>query len=330
MKILITGASGFIGGAIVAEALARGHEVWAAVRPTSSRERLADPRLHVVELDFADRDALRQRLAGLRPDCLIHAAGATKCLHADDFYRANTTATRNIAEAFADCGAAGGHMVFLSSLSVLGPVRDGQPGTALCEADEPRPDTHYGRSKLLAEQALAEVTGLDYVVIRPTGVYGPWERDYYMMVKSIAGHLDFAAGYKPQCITFVYVSDLVEAVFLALERGQTGRKYIISDGQAYTSRTFSDLVRRELGHPWMLRMKAPLWLLRLITLGGEAAGRLTGRMTALNNDKYHIMRQRNWLCDISPARLDLGYKPRVTLAEGVRLTVAWYREHGWI
>ena len=98
----------------------------------------------------------------------------------------------------------------------------------------------------------------------------------------------------------------------------------------YSSRAFSDLIRRELGNPWLLRVKAPLWLLRVITALGEAAGRLTGSMTALNNDKYKIMKQRNWRCDIGPAAAELGFTPRYGLAEGVYEAIAWYRENGWI
>ena len=126
------------------------------------------------------------------------------------------------------------------------------------------------------------------------------------------------------------MKDLVEAVFLALERGRDGARYFLSDGCVYPSRAFSDLIRRELGNPWLLRLKAPLWLLRLITACGECVGRLTGRMTALNNDKYKIMRQRNWRCDIGPATAELGFKPRYTLARGVAEAVRWYKDNKWL
>ena len=151
-----------------------------------------------------------------------------------------------------------------------------------------------------------------------------------MMAKSIKAHTDFAVGFRQQDITFVYVTDVVEAVFLAMEKGQTGRKYFLSDGEVYQSSTFSNLIRRELGNPWWIRITAPLWLLRIITFCGEYIGHLTGKVTALNNDKYYIMRQRNWRCDITPARRELGYEPKVQLEEGVRRSIAWYKENGWL
>lgn len=329
-KILVTGASGFIGSFIVEEALRRGLDTWAAVRKGSSRRYLKDGRIHFVELDLGNPDDLRAKLSAVGFDYIVHAAGATKCLHAADFFRVNTQGTANLAAAAVAACPGLERFVFLSSLSVCGPVRETMPYTDITDGDTPCPDTAYGRSKLEAERALDGMAGLHFTVLRPTGVYGPREKDYFMMAESIKRHVDFAAGLKPQDLTFIYVKDLVEAVFLALERGRDGARYFLSDGCVYPSRAFSDLIRRELGNPWLLRLKAPLWLLRLITACGECVGRLTGRMTALNNDKYKIMRQRNWRCDIGPATAELGFKPRYTLARGVAEAVRWYKDNKWL
>ena len=194
-------------------------------------------------------------------------------------------------------------LVFISSLSVFGAIREQQPYGEISETDTPQPNTEYGRSKLAAEQYLETVAPrVPYIILRPTGVYGPREKDYFIMAKSIKGHSDFAVGYKRQDITFVYVEDVVQAVFLALDRGENGRKYFLSDGEVYQSTTFSDLIHEELGRPWWIRITAPVWVLRVVTFFGDIAGRMTGKITALNNDKYHILKQRNWRCDIEPAR----------------------------
>ena len=150
------------------------------------------------------------------------------------------------------------------------------------------------------------------------------------MAQSIKQHSDFAVGYRRQDITFVYVSDVVQAVFLALEKGQAGRKYFLSDGEVYQSTTFSDLIHEELGRPWWIRITAPVWVLRIVTFCGEYIGRMTGKVTALNNDKYHILRQRNWRCDIEPAKKELGYEPKVQLKEGVHRAISWYLENKWL
>ena len=336
MKILVTGASGFIGSFIVEEALKRGFETWAAVRKSSSREYLQDERIRFIELNFSSKEQLVEQLRGQEFDYVVHAAGVTKCLNKADFRRINTEGTKNLVTALLELQMPLKRFVFVSSLSVFGAIREQQPYEEIRETDTPQPNTAYGRSKLEAEEWLESEKGkvksekFPYVILRPTGVYGPREKDYFIMAKSIKQHSDFAVGYKRQDITFVYVTDVVQAVFLALEKGQTGRKYFLSDGQVYQSTTFSDLIHEELGRPWWIRITAPVWVLRIVTFFGEYIGRMTGKVTALNNDKYNILKQRNWRCDIDPARRELGYEPQVDLKEGVRRSIKWYKENGWL
>jgi nucleoside-diphosphate-sugar epimerase len=330
MKILITGASGFIGSFIVEEALRRGFETWAAVRKSSSRAFLQDERIHFIELDFSSETQMTEQLTGLQFDYIVHAAGVTKCLDKTDFHRINTEGTQHLVHVLKALQMRVERFVYISSLSIMGAIREQQPYTEICESDKAQPNTAYGRSKLEAEQWLATLEDLPYVVLRPTGVYGPRERDYFMMAKSIKAHTDFAVGYKQQDITFVYVTDVVQAVFLALEKGVTGRKYFLTDGEVYQSSTFSDLIRKELGNPWWIRIKAPLWVLKMVCMAGEYYSKYSGKVTALNNDKYNIMRQRNWRCDIEPARKELGYDPKVKLEEGVRRSIQWYKDNKWL
>lgn len=338
-KILVTGASGFIGSFIVEEALNRGFEVWAAMRRSSSRQFLTDERIHFIELNLSSEEQLKEQLVGHAFDYVVHAAGVTKCLDKQDFFRINTEGTKNLVRALMALQMPLRRFVYISSLSIMGAIREQQPYTEILETDNPQPNTAYGKSKLEAERWLSLQNEqlekgneklFPYVILRPTGVYGPRERDYFMMAKSIKAHSDFAVGYRQQDITFVYVSDVVQAVFLAIEKGETGRAYFLSDGEVYQSSTFSDLIRKELGNPWWIRITAPIWVLRVVTFFGEYIGHLTGKVTALNNDKYHILRQRNWRCDIEPARRELGYEPQVKLPEGVRRSIHWYKENKWL
>ena len=331
MKILITGASGFIGSFIVEEALKRGFETWAAIRKSSSKEYLQDERIHFIELNLSSKAQLIEQLRPHQFDYVVHAAGVTKCLNKADFRRINTEGTKNLVDALLDLQMPLKRFVFLSSLSVFGAIKEQLPYDEIREDDTPKPNTEYGRSKLEAERYIDSIgSRLPYTILRPTGVYGPREKDYFMMAKSIKQHIDFAVGYQRQDITFVYVTDVVQAVFLALEKGETGRKYFLSDGQVYQSTTFSDLIHEELGHPWWLRITAPVWVLRVVTFFGEYIGHMTGKVTALNNDKYNILRQRNWRCDIEPARRELGFEPKVQLKEGVKTTIQWYKDHKWL
>ncbi len=330
-KILVTGATGFIGSFIVEEALSRGMEVWAAVRATSSKKYLQQPGINFIELDFADAEKLYCQLSPHRFNYVVHAAGVTKCLDRRDFFRTNTEGTKNLVDALRRLPQCPERFVFVSSLSILGAIREEQPYTDISDDDTPNPNTAYGKSKLLAEQYLRSLgDSFPYVILRPTGVYGPREKDYFMMADSIKKHVDFAVGYKRQDITFIFVKDVVQAVFLALERDVCGRSFILSDGCVYSSRTFSDLIRKELNARHVLRIVAPLWFLKAVSVVAEACAHITGKISALNRDKYNILKQRNWRCDITPARRDLGFNPQYQLERGVEITVKWYKDNRWL
>ena len=333
-SILITGASGFIGSFLVEEALRRGFDTWAGVRASSSRKYLQQPELHFLELDFAHADRLYSQLKAHREahgafDYIIHCAGATKCIDQADFDRVNYEQTRAFADTLLRLDMVPQQFAFISTLSVFGPIHE-DTYEPIREADTPQPNTAYGRSKLKAEQYLMGLEDFPYVFYRPTGVYGPRERDYFLMAESIKRHTDFSVGYRRQDLTFVYVNDVVQAVFLGIERQVSRRAYFLSDGQVYASRTFSDLICRELGNPLIIRIRCPLFLLKVVSLLAERWARLRHTASTLNRDKYNIMKQRNWQCDITPAVRELGYRPAYDLDRGVRETIAWYKKEGWL
>ena len=334
-SILITGASGFIGSFIAEEAVRRGFDTWAGVRASSSRAYLKEPELRFIELDFAHADVLERQLEEHRRlhgpfDYIVHCAGATKCIDQADFDWVNHQQTCRFADTLRKLGMVPRQFIFISTLSVFGPIHE-QSYKPIREQDTPQPNTVYGLSKWRAEQYLQNLDGdFPYVFFRPTGVYGPRERDYYQLALSIRRHMDFAAGLGRQDLTFVYVADVVQAAFLALEHGTPGHAYFLTDGQVYSSRTFSDLVRKELGNPFVARLKCPLPLLKALS---SAAGRIAARMhttCVFNPDKYRIMKQRNWQCDIGPARRELGYRPQYDLQRGVHETIAWYKANKWL
>lgn len=333
-KILVTGASGFVGSFLVEGGLDRGMEVWAGMRKSSSRRYLKDARIQFVELDFAHPDTLAQQLAQHKRrhggwDCIIHCAGVTKCRNKEEFDKGNYVSTRHFVEALYALNMVPLQFVYISSLSVFGPIHE-KEYTPISGQDEPQPNTAYGISKLKSERYLRSLPGFPVVIFRPTGVYGPRERDYFLMAKSVRRHVDFAAGFKRQDLTFVYVKDLVQAVYLAISRGVKQRAYFVSDGKVYPSRAFSDLIQKELGNPWVIHIKCPLFVLKVVSLFAELSARCLGKASTLNRDKYKIMKQRNWQCDIAPLADELGYCPEYPLDRGVKEIIAWYKKEGWL
>ena len=333
-SILITGASGFIGSFIVQEALKRRFGVWAGIRASSSKKYLKVRKFHFLELDFAHPNELRAQLSGHKGtynkfDYIVHCAGVTKCADKNDFDRVNYLQTKYFVDTLRELNMIPKQFIYISTLSVFGPIRE-KDYTPIREEDTPAPNTAYGLSKLKAELYIQSLPGFPYVIYRPTGVYGPREADYFLMAKSIRQHTDFSVGYKRQDLTFVYVKDIVQAIFLGIEKEVSRRAYFLADGKVYKSRAFSDLIQKELGSPFVIHIKCPLIVLKAVSLLAEFIATRSGKSSTLNSDKYKIMKQRNWQCDITPAVKELGYAPEYDLEKGVKETIAWYKNEGWL
>ena len=332
-RILVVGAGGFAGGFIVAEALRRGYEVWAGVRESTSRRFLTDPAIKFLILDFDEPQTLADSLADALPDgekwdWIVYNLGATKALHFMDFARINHDYLVSFLDALKATGKVPEKLLYMSSLSVMGPG-DEKNYTPFTPKSIPHPKTRYGTSKLKAEMALA-TSGVPYIIFRCTGIYGPHERDYFLMFKSIQSGVDFSVGYRRQLLTFIYIEDLARAIFDALEKAPTGKTYIIAEDRAYTQKEFRSIVARKLGKKHVLPVVAPIWVLKGVCAVSGLIGKMQGKPQTLNPDKYRIMKQRNWCADISDARADFGFNPSTSLAEGVSRAIDWYREAGWL
>ena len=249
-KVLIVGAGGFIGGFIAAESLRRGYETWCGVRESTSRRYLTDPALRFITLDYDNPERLAEQLKGYRWDYIVYNLGATKCVNFMDFNRINYCYLRDFVDTLTDVGALPERMVYMSSLSAIGPG-DEKNYTPLNGDSIPCPNTRYGLSKIKAETYLQSLPKeFPWIILRPTGVYGPHEQDYLMMIKSIDSHFDFGVGMRKQMLTFIYVEDLARAIFDALEKAPLHRKYIISEPRAERIQAHSiQSPRQEAGHP---------------------------------------------------------------------------------
>jgi len=335
MKILITGASGFIGGFLVEEALRRGYEVWAGVRSGSSRSHLQDERIRFIDLKYNDPVSLTAQLSDFageygRWDYIIHNAGLTKTLDKKNFFQVNAGYTYNLIEALVAANCKPDKFVLMSSLSSYG-EGDEVHFSPIRRDDPQRPNTAYGESKLQAENYIRNQSYFPYIILRPTGVYGPGEKDYFMEIKSIQSGFDFAVGTVPQRITFIYVKDLARVAFMTLENDAVRNKeYFVADGDVYTDEEFARMIQDILQKKHVFRARIPLELVRLACHCSEGIGRLLKKSMTLNSDKYIILKQRNWICDVAPLQDDLGFSPEYPLRKGLEESIEWYRQQGWL
>lgn len=332
-KVLVVGAGGFVGGFIVEEGLHRGYEIWAGVRESTSRKYLQDPSIKFVNFDFDNPESLKESILAAMPgdekwDWIIYNLGATKAISFSDFSKINYDYLKYFLTALKESGKIPDRFLYMSSLSVLGPGHE-KDSAKFTESDIPRPNTRYGASKLKAEMLL-NMEGIPYIIFRPTGIYGPRDKDYFLMLKSMSKGFDFSAGYKQQDLTFIYVEDLARAVYAALEKAPVNQTYIISEDKAYTQKEFRNLASKALGKKRIMGIPLPLWAVKAVSTVAEKIGVARMKPSTLNRDKFNIMKQRNWKADISKAVNDFGFNPVVSLPEGLEKSVEWYRKENWL
>lgn len=332
-KVLVVGAGGFAGGFIVAEGLRRGYEVWAGVRESTSRKWLDDPRINFIVFDFESRDAIAATLSTALPegekwDYIVYNLGATKVNRYADFSHINCDYLKYFTAALKETSLVPEKFLYMSSLSAMGPG-DEKGYKPYVESMIPIPNTRYGASKLKAEMLLT-MSGIPYIIFRATGIYGPREKDYYLMFKSIEKGFDFSVGFRRQVLSFIYVEDLARAVYDAFERSATGEVYNISEPRSYTQKEFRRLSAKALGKKFVMPVRMPLWAVKAVSAVAEKWGLIRLKPSTLNRDKYKIMKQRNWGVDITKAVEGFGFNPLVSLREGIDLSVAWYKANGWL
>ncbi|MCE7064230.1 NAD(P)-dependent oxidoreductase [Dyadobacter sp. CY326] len=338
-RVFITGASGFIGFHLVEAALEAGMEVQAAVRPTSDLTLLKKLQsdsgkkglgpLSFVNTNFESRDALTELLEDGNYTFIIHAAGITKAKKSAVYNKVNAEYTLHLAQASMSANIPLKRFVFLSSLAAIGPLAyaEQQPIT---ETTLPIPVTDYGRSKLLAEQYLETVSGLPLTIIRPTAVYGPGEKDLFILFKTLSKGLDAYIGNGPQRLSFVYVKDLVAVTMAAmLENQRETAIYNISDGQAYDRYAFADRFR-EISGKQIFRAHLPLSLVKMMATALDFIYGFTSATPVLNKEKLKELTASNWICSIDAARNSLHYKPQYDLRQGMQETLIWYKENKWL
>ncbi|MDR0660096.1 MAG: NAD(P)-dependent oxidoreductase [Prevotellaceae bacterium] len=333
-KILITGASGFIGSFLVEYALDKDYETYAGIRASSSKEYLKDERIRFIDLKYADKSALVTQLTEWKQqngkwDYIIHNAGVTKCKKKDDFDRVNFRYTKNFIEALIEADMVPKKFIYTSSLSAWGPG-DNKTKNPIMLCDEPKPDTLYGKSKLKAEEFISSIPTFPYIFMRPTGVYGPREKDYFVFLKTVKGGLEPSMGFGEQLLTFIYCKDLVKAVFLAIQKDVVRKGYFITDGNIYTNKEYGDIVKKHLGKKRALKLKVPLFLVKGISSSLDTVCGWFGSTPTLNCDKYKILRCMNWKCEVEPIQKDLGFIAEYDLDKGIAESIEWYRNEKWL
>jgi nucleoside-diphosphate-sugar epimerase len=319
--ILITGATGFVGSYLVEALGRRGDRARALVRATSDVSLLERYGVEGVVGDIEDDDSLRRAVGDA--GTVLHLAAATRALDEATFFRVNAEGTRRLANVLE---AAGGNrrLVYLSSLAAVGPAGN----RPVHPDDEPQPLTAYGRSKLEGEREVRARSALDTVVLRPSAVYGPRDRDLLPFFRLARRGILLTLGSKERRMQLVYAADVASAILAAADARGVEGVFHVAEPVAYRWSDMLGMVSEAVGRRG-LRVPIPGGVVEAAATVSEAVGRVMRRPAIFDREKAREL-LASWECETDTARRELGFEASVPLAEGLRRTAAWYRSRGWL
>ena len=324
MRVLVTGAAGFLGVALIDRLKRDGADPIAMVRASSRTSALEQRGVPTRVADLTSGEGVAAAVADV--DAVVHAAGGGHVLDVASIHANNTGTTRTLLEAIATSNPNLKRFVLVSSLAAHGPSPDGAPRDP---GSPPTPITHYGRAK-----AAAEAVTLDHkerfpvTIVRPPSVYGPG--DWRMLPLYRAA----ARGWIPlpgpsRSASMIHVRDCVAALSAAATTPHpSGRIYFVEDGTPQATDAMARRIGRAVGRDRVRVVRIPAAVLRIVGALSEGVGRLRRRPVLLHRDKVRDLLQPHWVCDAASLRADLGWRPEVTFEDGVQETAASYRAEG--
>lgn len=322
MNVLVTGATGFIGHHLVERLLDSRAEVFALVRNPSRAAFAKESSVHLLRGDLFNIPPLPSSL-----DRVFHLAGLTKSLKTVDYYTVNRNGTASLFDALARQGQFP-KVVVLSSLSAGGPS-DGCTGRR--ESDPPAPVTAYGKSKLGGEEeALARRGRFPVTILRVGAVFGPRDTDFLKYFQFVKRGLLPVIGFQRRLISVCYATDLARALTLA-GSAQLNNGEILNVGDPVPA-TMEDIglaAGRALGKT-PRKITVPKSLAKGISFIQEMFSAVSRKPSILNREKVLEYCQPGWVADVENARLKLNFETKYSLDEGIRETIHWYQNAGWL
>jgi nucleoside-diphosphate-sugar epimerase len=318
-RVLVTGATGFVGSHIARAFVEAGYEVLCGVRTSSDLRWISDLPTERVPLDLSGRSEDLAR-AVEKTDLVVHAAGITRARRAEDYYSINAEGTRRLADAALGTGVR--RFVLISSLAARGPDDP-------TKSDRDHPESAYGRSKLEGETHLLAVSGrVEAVVLRPAAVYGPRDTDLLPLFKMAnRGWLLLPSG--ANVLQPVYVEDVARAAVVAARKATGFGPFPVAENRRYLWKDVIAGLEKALGRTVRV-VRLPAAAFTLAGRAGERAARPFSAVPVFDERRGRDLAFRTWTCDLSATEEALGWRAEVALPEGLERTARWYGQAGWL
>jgi nucleoside-diphosphate-sugar epimerase len=320
-KILLTGATGFIGSNLLSSLPEKDYKIYALIRNPSKLSIPANSNVEIIKGDLQDSDLKIPEV-----DYVYHVAGLTKARYYKEFYNVNYSGTINLIKLIKKQKNPVRSFIYLSSLAINGDPEE----KVITNESKNTPMTHYAKSKLLAEEHVLEhKNDFNVVVVRPTAVYGPGEKEMYNYFKLLK------KGYAPVLndkgiFSFIYVTDLVNILLTLLKKEiKSGEILLASDGNSYTWYDVISIASKKLGvQP--KTFKIPKIAVYLAAASSTFLNLFKKNPSILTIDKLKEIFKISWFCDITHLKKITGYTPVYNLDRGLELTLKWYNTNRWL
>ncbi|MDZ7800594.1 MAG: NAD-dependent epimerase/dehydratase family protein [Trueperaceae bacterium] len=328
MKVLLTGATGFVGARVAARLAQGGVALRVTLRRGSDAGRLAGVPAEHVLADLSDEAALRAACHGV--DAVVHAAGLTRARSEAALHAANADGSARLARAALDAGA--GRFVYLGSLAARGPDPvAGDAGTTVRASPGDAPRSAYARSKLEGERQVQALAPAGWAAsLRPSAVYGPGDRDLLpLFALARRGVLALPPG--GGRVQPVYVDDVAELVARVLASDATGfGPWPVAEPRAYAWRDLPALLAAAVGRDAVRTVHLPPVAFRFAAYASETWAWLRGTAPELDLRRARDLAERSYTTEVASTMDAFGWTAPTALADGARATAAWYAQQGWM
>ncbi len=328
MKVLVTGATGFIGSHIADLLLEKGYEVRCTYRKTSNLQWLEGKPFDLVEADFFDIESLKNACKNV--DYIIHSAGVVAGWNLDDFIRGNRDTTLNLLKAATEVTPNLKKFIYVSSQTAAGPAESlDKPVT---EDMPPHPITSYGKSKIEAEESVKSFkNSFNYVILRPTAVYGPRDVAIFQMFQVAQKGLGTLMGFNKKYLNLIHGYDCARGIVQALESDNAiNETYFIASEEIYNWPQIISVFKKTLNKKFFVTLRLPHFIIYTVAFFSEFFGKFAKKPPVFNKDKAKDFVQKYWICSVEKAKNEFGFKQEISLEEGIKQTFNWYKKHDWL
>lgn len=323
---VVTGASGFVGSHLVDKLIEEGHHVKCILRKSSSLRWLKNKPVEIINSGLFDKEALKIVLKDA--DYLFHVAGVVKAKTNEEYYQGNVETTKVLLDVVSEVNPSIKRIVIVSSQTACGPSIDGVPCT---EDTKEHPITRYGKSKLAQEQmAKSYMNRLPISIIRAVAVYGPRDTEIYLVFKTYKQGFLGLIGFNKKLVNIIHVTDLVNGIYsAAITAKAIGQTYFIGSQEYYDWIQIGNAISRSMGKK-ALTVRVPHLIVFFVAAIAQFFALFSSKAATFNIEKARDFVQQYWICDVSKAVNELGFRQNISLEDGMKETVAWYREMKWL